>query len=445
MSNNEPLISVGIISEKQIEFELYGDFTSYGMKHTFSGRFTAGVYNDKIICKRASDKIEVSDEIIFEPQEAGIESFLIKDVTVGNKFHWRRKENERFTGSLKLIKDNGKIAAVNILPVEDYLTSVISSEMSAKCPVEALKAHAIISRSWLLSQIGRIKKNNKANENEFNSETEHIKWYDREEHKLFDVCNDDHCQRYHGITKVFTGVASQAIEETRGIVLMNKDQVCDARYSKCCGGISESYENAWEPVRHDYLKPIIDYKFEPENFNPDLTKEENAVKWIRGNPPSFCNTNDRAILSQILVDFDQETKDFYRWKVEYSQEEISKIIFAKSGIDFGQILDLIPLERGASGRLIKLIINGTKKSLTIGKELEIRRFLSGTHLYSSAIVIEKVGEQNGVPKRFVIYGAGWGHGVGLCQIGAAVMASGGYMFDEILLHYFSDVKLKKNY
>lgn len=445
MSNNEPLISIGIISEKQIEFELYGDFTSYGMKHTFSGRFTAEAIGDKIICRRGSDKLEVSGEIIFEPQEAGIESFLIKNVTVGNKFHWRRKEDERFTGSLKLIKDSGKITAVNILPVEDYLTSVISSEMSAKCPVEALKAHAIISRSWLLSQMQRTKKRREENKTEFNSEAEHIKWYDREEHKLFDVCSDDHCQRYYGITKIFTGAASQAIEGTRGIVLMHEDQVCDARYSKSCGGISESYENVWEPVRHDYLKPIIDYKFEPENFDADLTKEENAVKWIKGSPPAFCCTNDRMILAQILVDFDQETKDFYRWKVEYSQDEIAKIIFSKSVIDFGQIVDLIPVERGASGRLIKLKINGTKKSLTIGKELEIRKFLSETHLYSSAIVVEKIGEQNGIPKRFIIYGAGWGHGVGLCQIGAAIMASRGYMFDEILLHYFSDVKLKKIY
>ncbi len=445
MSNGEPLINVGIICEKQIEFELYGDFTSYGMKHTFSGRFTAECVNDKIICKRASDRIEVSDEITFEPGEAGLESFLIKNVTVGNKFHWNRKENERFTGSLKLIKNEDKVAAINIIPIEAYLTSVISSEMSAKSPVEALKAHAIISRSWLLSQIRKTKKNKESYRNEFNSETEHIKWYDREEHKLFDVCSDDHCQRYYGISKIFTGVANQAIEETRGIVLMHGDEICDARYSKSCGGISESYENVWEPVSHNYLKPVVDYKFEPENFVLDLTEEKNAVRWIRNTPPSFCNTTDRMILSQILVDFDQATKDFFRWKVEYSQNEISKIIFTKSGIDFGQIVDLIPVERGASGRLIKLKIKGTKKSLTIGKELEIRKFLSETHLYSSAIVIEKAGEENGIPKKFIIYGAGWGHGVGLCQIGAAVMASKGYLFDEILLHYFTDVKLKKIY
>ncbi len=445
MANIEPFISVGILSDKLIEFELYGDFKSYGMRKTFSGRFTAELVNDKIIFKQGSEKLEVSNEITFEPQEAGIESFLIKNVTIGNKFHWQRKENERFTGSLKIIKDSRLIIAINILPVEDYLTSVISSEMSPKSSIEALKAHAVISRSWLYSQIKKTKNRKEENILEYNSETEHIKWYDREEHKFYEVCNDDHCQRYHGITKVFTGVARQAIEFTHGLVLQYGNEICDARYSKCCGGISEAYENVWEPVKHEYLKSVIDYKFEPDIFETNLAVEENADKWISGNPASFCNTNDKNVLSQILVDFDQATKDFFRWKVEYSQEEISKIIFEKSGIDFGNILDLIPVERGSSGRLIKMKISGTKRTLTVGKELEIRKFLSQTHLYSSAIVIVKAGNDKDSPKKFTIYGAGWGHGVGLCQIGAAVMASKGYMFDEILLHYFSDVKLKKIY
>jgi SpoIID/LytB domain protein len=311
--------------------------------------------------------------------------------------------------------------------------------------MEALKAHAIISRSWLFSQIKKAKTSGEKNKTEYNSETEHLKWYDREEHKLYDVCNDDHCQRYHGITKVISGVASQAIEFTRGIVLKYENEICDARYSKCCGGISESYENVWEPVKHEYLKPVIDHKFEPENYDTDLKIEEDASRWIKGNPSAFCNTNDKNVLSQILVDFDQATKDFYRWQVEYSQEEISKLILEKSGIDFGDIINLVPVERGASGRLTKLKVEGTKKTLIIGKELEIRKFLSPSHLYSAAIVIDKVGDDKGLPKKFIIHGAGWGHGVGLCQIGAAVMAAKGYMFDEILLHYFSGVKLKRIY
>jgi SpoIID/LytB domain protein len=445
MPENEPLISVGILTDKQIEFELYGDFKSYGIRKTFSGRFSAELSNDKIIFKQGTERLEVSNEIIFEPQEAGMESFLIRNVTVGNKFHWQRKENERFIGSLKIVKNNNLITAINILPVEDYLTSVISSEMSAKSSIESLKTHAIISRSWLFSQIMKSRNRNPNNKSEFNSESEHLKWYDREEHKLFDFCNDDHCQRYHGITKVFTGQARQAIDYTRGIVLQYGEEICDARYSKCCGGITEAYENVWEPVKHEYLKPVVDYKFEPEPFQTDLTVEKNAFKWIKGNPGAFCNTHDKNVLSQILVDFDQATKDFFRWRVEYSQNEISEIIASKSGIDFGSILDLDPLERGASGRVIKLKITGSKRTLVVGKELEIRKFLSKTHLYSSAIVIIKAGDDKGIPKKFSIYGAGWGHGVGLCQIGAAVMASKGYMFDEILLHYFSGVKLKKIY
>lgn len=437
------MISVGILTEKQVQFELYGDFKSFGMKNSFSGRYTAEVAGDKIVCRRGTDKLEISDEIIFEPREMGMESFLIRNVRVGDKFHWERRENERFVGQLKLLKNGDKITVINILPVENYLTSVISSEMSAKSPVEALKAHAIISRSWLLSQL--LKKGTPKSGTGYDTETEHIKWYDREEHDLFDVCNDDHCQRYHGITKVFTGVASQATEQTGGIVLMNGEEICDARYSKCCGGISESFGNVWGAADHSYLKPVIDYKYEPENYNLNLSDEASAEKWIRGNPHSFCNTTNRSVLSQILVDFDQPTRDFYRWKVEYSREELSDIVKNKSGADFGEITDLVPVERGASGRIIKLKIVGTLKTLIVGKELEIRRYLSPSHLYSSAFVVEKVGREKGSPIRFILHGAGWGHGVGLCQIGAGVMASDGYYFDEILLHYFSGVKLKKIY
>ncbi|HED06151.1 MAG TPA: SpoIID/LytB domain-containing protein [Ignavibacteria bacterium] len=445
--DEEPEISVGILTRQKIDFELHGDFKTYGIKQSFSGVFSAELLGDRIICKSSeTDHLEITNEIIFEPSQPAVESFLLKDVTIGVKFHWERKEKQRFTGKLKLIKDGKNITAINILNIEDYLVSVISSEMSAKSSLQLLKAHSIISRSWLLAQMGK-KKDLKKNNVEYPpaTETELIKWYDREDHKLFDVCADDHCQRYQGITKIFTDVAHQAINQARGIVLINNDKICDARYSKSCGGISESFENVWKSVHYDYLSSIIDYKFEPDNFNFDFSNEQNAIKWIKGNPPAFCNTSDKKILTQVLLEYDQETTDFFRWKVEYTQKELSELIKEKSGLDFGDILDLIPVERGFSSRLIKLKIVGSKKTLIIGKELEIRRLLSKSHLYSAAFVVDKFDISEGIPQKFVLTGAGWGHGVGFCQIGGAVMAAKGYQFDEILLHYFKDVKLKKIY
>jgi stage II sporulation protein D len=446
--DSEPLINVGILTDKKIKFELYGEFSSFGFKNFFSGRFEAEIVNDRIICKGDKDKIEISDEIVFEPQEPVSESFLLRKVLIGVQFHWERKEKQRFTHSLKLIKNNGKITAINIIPIENYLTSVISSEMSAKCSMAMLKATAVVSRSWLLAQIVKskeIKKEKLDYYSCYQSDNEIIKWYDREDHKLFDVCADDHCQRYQGVTKVTSEAAKKSVEQTSGIVLFEDNEILDARFSKACGGISESFENVWEPIKHQSLSSIYDYKFIADAFDDDFSKEKNAKKWITGNPPAFCNTSDPKILSQILLDYDQETKDFYRWKVEYTQHQISELISRKSGIDLGVIKDLIPVERGFSSRLIKLKIVGSKKILTIGKELEIRRTLSETHLYSSAFVVEKFGNVDGVPEKFILHGAGWGHGVGLCQIGAAVMAEQGYQFDEILIHYFKDAKLKKIY
>jgi len=444
----EPLISVGILTDKKIKFELYGEYSSFGFKHMFSGRFEAEIIDDRIICKSEAGKIEITDEIIFEPQEPDNESFLIRDVVIGVKFHWERKEKQRFTHSLKLIKDNGKITAINIVPIEKYLMSVISSEMSAKCSMQLLKATAVVSRSWLLAQIEKsksIKSEHTNYKSGYQSEDELIKWYDREDHKLFDVCADDHCQRYQGVTKMTSEAARKAVEQTAGVVLLEDDTIHDARFSKACGGISESFENVWEPVKHPSLTSVFDYKFIADDYDDDFTKEENAVKWIKGNPPAFCNTTDPKILNQILLDYDQETKDFYRWKVNFTQAQLSDLIKRKSGIDFGQIKDLIPIERGYSSRIIRLKIVGAKKTLTIGKELEIRRTFSETHLYSSAFFVEKFGDLDGVPEKFILHGAGWGHGVGLCQIGAAVMAEQGYQFDEIATHYFKNAKLKKIY
>jgi SpoIID/LytB domain protein len=442
----EPLISVGILIGKSIKFELHGDFSVLGFKDNFSGVYTAEIKDNKITCKSSKHEIKVNDKIEFVPSDPISESFLLRDVIIGNKFHWERKEKQRFIYSLLLQKSGNEIVAINHIPLERYLTSVISSEMSAKSSIELLKAQAVIARSWVLAQIQKSKKlmsEKETHETSLEFKDELIRWYDREDHKLFDVCADDHCQRFQGVTKIISDAAFNAVEQTKGIALLSNSEMCDARYSKCCGGLTESFENVWEPVKYPYLISVVDYKFEPENFNLGFSDEENSEKWISGNPHSFCNTSDRKILSHILVDYDRETKDFFRWKVEYSQEELSALLKEKSGIDFGEIIDLIPAERGDSSRIVKLKIVGTKKTLTVGKELEIRRFLSKTHLYSSAFVVEKIGKN--IPEKFIIHGAGWGHGVGLCQIGAAVMAEKGYNFDEILLHYFKNSELKKIY
>ena len=442
----EPYISVGILTERKIRFELYGDFSVAGSKDSFSGVYTAELKNDRIVCKSSKHEIEGFNQLEFIPSDPISESFLLRDVVIGSKFHWERKEKQRFIYSLLLVKSGDNIVAINHIPLERYLTSVISSEMSAKSSIELLKAQAVIARSWVLAQIARseqLKETSETHETSLELKDELIKWYDREDHNLFDVCADDHCQRFQGVTKIISDASFKAVEQTKGIVLLSGGIVCDARYSKCCGGMTESFENVWEPVKHPYLMSVVDYKFEPENFKFDFSDEINSEKWISSNPPSFCNTSDRKILSHILVDYDRETKDFFRWKVEYSQDELSSLIKEKSGIDFGNIIDLIPVERGDSARLVKLKIVGTKKTLTIGKELEIRRLLSKTHLYSSAFIVKKTGKN--IPEKFILYGAGWGHGVGLCQIGAAVMAEMGYNFDEILLHYFRNSELKKIY
>jgi stage II sporulation protein D len=445
---NEPNVTVAILTSPEIKFELYGSYKVEGSNNIFNGKYSVKLDSDKIVVKNESESYSFDKSVLFVPQEYESDSFLLRDVIIGIQFHWEQKENQRFNGSLKLIKEKENIIAVNSIPSENYLTSVISSEMSATSSIEFLKAHSIISRSWLFAQIQKSKKLQES-ENNYKSisetEDEYIRWYDREDHTLFDVCADDHCQRYQGITKQHAHNAHTAVSDTRGLILEYNDEICDARFSKSCGGISESFSNVWEPIEHPYLTKVVDYKFQPDNYNLDLSIEKNADKWITNSPPAFCNTQDERILSQVLNDYDLETKDFYRWKVEYMQKEISELINKKSGFDFGEIKDIIPVLRGDSGRLIKVKIVGTKMTKIIGKELEIRRILSKSHLYSSAFVVSKSDFQNEIPNKFILTGAGWGHGVGLCQIGAAVMSDMGYNFDEILLHYFSGAKIKKVY
>lgn len=445
---NEPNVSVAIMTEAKINFELHGDFICSCKLVKCNGNYSAIVEGDKILITKGSESLLVDNNTVFTPSDLASESFKLKGVLIGKQFHWEQKETQVFLGSLKLIIENEKITAINIIPVEHYLESVISSEMSAASSLGLLKAHAIISRSWLLAQMnkrGSIDSSGNEYHSLIETEEEKIKWYDREDHTLYDVCADDHCQRYQGITRMYAHKAQDAVAETRGIALTFNNQICDTRFSKSCGGISEAFENVWEPVKHPYLKSIIDYKFENDDLDQDLTKEKAAVKWINENPAAFCNTKNEKILSQVLVEYDRETTDFYRWSVKYSQDELAALIKEKSGIEFGKIKDLVPIERGYSGRLIKMKIIGTEKSLVVGKELEIRKILSKNHLYSSAIVIDKLEIKDEIPQKFLIKGAGWGHGVGLCQIGAAVMGEMGYSFDEILLHYFKGASIKRIY
>ena len=436
----EPKIKVGIMSAAEVHFTLDGQYSV--LDKTISGSQVATTDGNVIIWNN-----EKFEQLEFVPVDENLASFELKDVTIGVNFHWERKETQRFKGALRLIVEHGKITPVNILGVEDYLLSVISSEMSATASLELLKAHAVISRSWLLAQIDKNKRIEMSGEKYVaaeNVEGEMIKWYDREDHVNFDVCADDHCQRYQGITRASTPQVAKAIEATRGQVLMDGENLCDARFSKCCGGVYEEFENCWEPVHYNYHVARRDGVNELDF--PNLTVEKNAQEWILSRPEAHCNTADAEILSQVLNNYDQETTDFYRWTVTYTQDEITKLVKERSGMDYGNIVDLEPIARGTSGRLYKLKIVGTKKTLIIGKELEIRRTLSPSHLYSSAFVVEK-GEKdaNGLPSTFTLKGAGWGHGVGLCQIGAAVMGAKGYNYKEILLHYFVDAEIKELY
>ncbi|MCI0523326.1 MAG: SpoIID/LytB domain-containing protein [Bacteroidales bacterium] len=443
---NAPEISVGIVSGSELSFTLNGKYTCKTCEVTQTGKHTARISNGRIIIVNGEQAIEAEEEVTFTPEEGASSGFTLHAVTIGVNFHWQRDEDQSFTGKLKFIIEEGKLTAVNILSVEDYLLSVISSEMSATSSSELLKAHAVISRSWLLAQMDKTAKLKAGAEKyttTFITGKELTKWYDREDHSNFDVCADDHCQRYQGITMASTPEVEHAINETYGLVLMHGGAVCDARFYKCCGGITELFENVWEPVSHPYLQMLIDNDRMPAGFETDLTREENAVMWIKGNPPAFCNTNDREILSQVLNSYDQETSDFFRWKVSYTQQELSDLVRSRSGIDFGLITDLEPLSRGVSGRIIRLKIKGDKRELIIGKELEIRKSLSKSHLYSSAFYVEKSVDATGA--RFILHGAGWGHGAGLCQIGAAVMGARGYSYEQILMHYFKNAYLKKIY
>ena len=435
----EPIVSVGIVSASKLCFSLNAPYTVCSLEQC--GKQVVELSEGRILWEN-----NFYDELLFEPNDAQ-SSFTLEDVTIGVNFHWERKEAQTFLGKLRFIVENNNICAINELPVETYLISVISSEMRATSSLELLKAHAVISRSWLLAQMEQRKaENNNAVKQPslFKTDEEIVRWYDREDHKHFDVCADDHCQRYQGITKAANKHVVEAIKQTAGEILTSRGEICDARYSKCCGGAVEEFQYCWENIRKPYLQALPDTMPDTTSL-PNLTNEAVARQWILSSPNAFCNTTDQKVLSQVLNDFDQETTDFYRWTQIFSQAEVKQLLEEKLAMQFGDIIDLIPMERGKSGRIYRLKIIGTQRTLIIGKELEIRRALSKSHLYSSAFVIEKVDIKDGVPQQFIIKGAGWGHGVGLCQIGAAMMGVQGYRYDEILLHYYKSAEITKAY
>ena len=437
----QPDVTVGIVSAQKIHFSLNKPYLAKGEK----------VLGEQVVEFSEGGVLwngNQYSQLTFHPQSADA-SFSLSDVTIGVNFHWERKETQTFLGTLRFVVESDKIVAINELPVEKYLESVISSEMSATSSLELLKAHAVISRSWLLAQMQKRREVAESGNNFFSftkKEDTLIRWYDREDHTLFDVCADDHCQRYQGITKETSPHVAEAIRQTKGQILMDGEEICDARFSKCCGGITEEFQYCWEDTPKTYLTAVRDIALGVEHTLPNLTNEEEAEKWIRFNPPAFCNTQDKKILSEVLNDYDQETVNFYRWKETLSQEKLQQLIADKLKMDLGAILDMKAVERGKSGRISKLQIIGTEKTFTIGKELEIRRTLSDSHLLSSAFVVDKYDkDEQGVPQRFELIGAGWGHGVGLCQIGAAVMGEQGYHYDAILLHYYQGAEIKKLY
>ena len=435
----EPIVSVGIVSASKLLFSLNAPYTVCGSQRC--GKQVVELSEGRILWENA-----LYDELLFEPTDAQ-SSFTLEDVTIGVNVHWERKEAQTFLGKLRFIVEDNNICAINELPVETYLTSVISSEMRATSSLELLKAHAVISRSWLLAQMEQRKAENNNVEKQpsfFKTNEEIVRWYDREDHKRFDVCADDHCQRYQGITKAANKHVVEAIQQTAGEILTSHGEICDARYSKCCGGAVEEFQYCWENIKKPYLQALPDTLPDSTPL-PDLTDEAVARQWILSSPDAFCNTTDQKVLSQVLNDFDQETTDFYRWSQTYSQAEVKQLLEEKLEVQFGDIIDLIPLERGKSGRIYRLKIVGKERTLIIGKELEIRRALSKSHLYSSAFIVEKADIKDGVPQKFIIKGAGWGHGVGLCQIGAAMMGKQGYRYEEILLHYYKGAEITKAY
>jgi stage II sporulation protein D len=444
--NKEPVIRVGLVNTvREVRFVLSGSFTDGDGLPVKEGAYRASSENGAV--KVQGEREVRAPAIKLIPTDYESCRFTVHGVKIGLNFHWEREESQQFQGELIIEPKGEGLVIINQLPLESYLVSVISSEMSASCPAELLRAHAIVSRSWLLAQLVRERGAETHSQSRsvapIGDQHEIVRWYDRQSHRDYDVCADDHCQRYQGISKAFSRAAFDAVSDTSGKVLMYGEEICDARYSKSCGGMTEAYSAVWDDQDVPYLKPIYDGPgTEVPGHRLPLSVEVNAEDWIASTPVAYCGVPIPELLARVLPGFDQETSDFYRWHVDYTQAEISEILLERLGVDFGQVHSLVALERGESGRIIKLRIVGEKRTLVIGKELEIRRALSRSHLYSSAFVVRATREQQSeFPERFSLIGAGWGHGVGLCQIGAAVMADRGHDHEEILSHYFTGARI----
>lgn len=443
-AGHEPRIAVGIIAERpSVRFKLHAPFVDE-RGHTWpSGDYLAeaaagGVRVTGPAAGAGHPLPPGALELRLTPANPATDHFSLL-ATIGIDFHWQRDEEQRFAGGLHIIGDGNTVTAIDEVPLETYLASVICSEMSAGSPPEFLRSHAIISRSWLLAQLvprGAIPP-------PLDAPGERIRWYDRDAHLAFDVCADDHCQRYQGLTRITSPWVAAAVQATRGEVLTHGGAVCDARFYKCCGGVTEDFRVAWADTPVPYLVPVRD-DVDAAMPAPPLTDEMAARTFIEGDPPAWCNCRDGALLSSILPSYDQETADFYRWRVRLTAEAAAALIQKKLGVDLGRVLALTPLARGLSGRIDRLRIVGDRQTLVVGKELEIRRALSESHLYSSAFVVDSEGDP-ARPEAFVLRGAGWGHGVGLCQIGAAAMAAQGHDHREILAHYYPGSQLERWY
>jgi stage II sporulation protein D len=437
----EPKIKVGICDGyPEIRGRLNGVYRTNGS--SLSGEFTARPRDGAVGLYDAFGR-EILRYPVIRLIAQGRETFTLHEVTIGVRFHWERREEQTFSGDLILLPSGkGTLVAVNEISVEEYLMSVVASEMSGEAPFAFLKAHAIASRSWLVAMLRRSAgMKGGGQQTEIRREGKILRWYDREDHSLFDVCADDHCQRYQGITGRASGRAAEAVRATRGVFLIHEGAICDARYHKSCGGLTENFATCWEESSVPYLSHVSD---SARPYAP-LRTEWDAERWILSCPDVYCRTNDKDLLRRILPAYDRETADFFRWQVSYGREELEAILRTKAGIDFGTLRGLVPLVRGPSGRIRLLRIEGSKATLNVGKELEIRRWLSPSHLYSSAFIVCTTREPSGTPSRFTLYGAGWGHGAGLCQIGAAVMADRGFAAEEILKHYFRGAALVKRY
>jgi SpoIID/LytB domain protein len=439
MMNKEPEIRVALLQHyNEASVLLNGDYLLPGGRVIKGRHYVYGDQDNVLLVDASENEIARGRNIFLSA--VGDASFTLTDVKIGIDFHWQRTQEQTFCGNIILLADYGlSFHLLNEIPLEDYLASVISSEMSAEAPLEFLKAQAIVARSWLAAMLKKKKLPRQASG--IRKEDEIIVWQDVNDHQGFDVCADDHCQRYQGITRIISENVQEAIHQTRGHFLVYNNEICDARYHKACGGQTDIYSTAWEDRNYDYLNNISD----DVRLHSPVRSESDAERWLAGRPGAYCNTQDLELLKKILPAFDQETPDFYRWQVAYEREEIEEIIRKKSGIDFGELKDLAPLERGPSGRIFRLKIEGSKKTMIVGKELEIRRWLSPSHLLSSAFIVSIERNADGEIRRFVFNGGGWGHGVGLCQIGAAVMASRGFKAEEILAHYFSGAQIHKIY